>query len=81
MLADLNAKLLLKGGLNRYTEDKVKEIVVSDQGKTIKDVLEEYKVPLDQVQLVVLNGTTTKNLEPHFKDGDEVTVIPIIESG
>ncbi len=80
-MANINAKVILKGGLNWYNKNKITEIYISHSGKKLNSVLEEYNVPLEQVQFATVNGKMVKDNEYAIKDGDEIKVIPIIEGG
>lgn len=74
-------KVLLKGGLDHHVKDGAKELLVTQAGKTVRQVLEEHGVPLDQVQMVVVEGALSQDLDVEVADGKEFKVIPIIEGG
>ena len=74
-------KVLLKGGLERHVENGAKELVVTEAGKTVREILEAHGIPMDQVQMVVVEGALRQDLDIEIADGKAYKVIPIIEGG
>ena len=49
-------------------------------GQTVKDVLSALNVPLDEVQLVFINGIK-QDMTAILKDGDRIGIFPPIGGG
>jgi molybdopterin converting factor small subunit len=49
-------------------------------GQTVQDLLEALNVPIDDVQLVFINGVK-KDMTSTLKDGDRIGIFPPIGGG
>ncbi len=79
-MAEIKAKVMLKGGLEWLAKEKKREIIVEKSGMTLEEVLKEYNIPLEQIQFA-MKGDSMVDLSYKLEDGDEIAVVPIIESG
>jgi len=51
-----------------------------DEGTTIKKLFKQLRIPIDEAGLVVLNGEVTRE-DRVLRDGDRLTIIPIVSAG
>lgn len=62
------------------TGSPVPDVIEVNEKTTIKELLERYMVPLDNVKLIFLNGTHASGDEL-LQDGDRLGVFPPIAGG
>lgn len=61
--------------------DKKYHSIEIEEGTTVADLLfAQLKVPIDEVGLVVINGEVTRK-DKRLKDGDRLTIIPVVSGG
>lgn len=51
-----------------------------DNGVTVREILGRIDVPLHEVGLVVINGEKAAR-ETKVRDGDQITVFPVVSGG
>ena len=76
----MNVSINFYASLKRYMPGGKDGAIEIDKGTTIKEVLEQFKVPMDTVKLVFLNGLHS-NLDAELKDGDRLGVFPPVAGG
>jgi molybdopterin converting factor small subunit len=80
----MKVEVKLYASLGRYMPqaalEKGKGYLEVREGTTIKALLENLKVPLENVKLIFLNGIHAKDNEV-LKDGDRLGVFPPVAGG
>jgi sulfur-carrier protein len=80
----MKIEVKLYASLGRYMPQAVLErrqnYLEVGEGTTIKALLESFKVPLEAVKLIFLNGIHAKDNEV-LKDGDRLGVFPPVAGG
>lgn len=77
--ATSNIEIKLFASLQAYTPSNAKELAIFP-GQTVRDVLTALGVPLEEVQLVFVNGTRTE-MNTVLTGGERVGVFPPVGGG
>ena len=79
----MKVEMNLYASLKRYVPDKSGGTSCKaevDRGTTIVELLNEMKLPLDEIKIIFLNGRHAKGDEI-LKEGDRVGVFPPVAGG
>ena len=78
----MKIELRLYASLSVYAPEIGRNAVMVDagEGTTINDLLNRFKVPVDVVKMIFLNGVHAEGDEV-LKDGDRVGVFPPVAGG
>jgi len=72
-------ELRLFSSLNRFTP-KFAEKYPINAGKTVLDLLEELSIPIEEVNLVFINGSLG-NLKSILEGGEKISIFPPLVGG
>jgi sulfur-carrier protein len=81
---EVNVELKLRASLAKYAPDTPGRqgtvVIEIPEGKTIGEMLEGLRVPLESVKLVFLNGIHS-DMNQSLREGDRVGVFPPVAGG
>jgi len=76
----ISVTVKLFADLRVYGPDRT--VLVIQEGSTIKSILERYKIPKDDKNLIIMvNGRPHIQSDFVLRDGDTVAIFPIIAGG
>lgn len=79
----MRIEVRLFASLSRFLPEKTGHnacVLETEEGLTVRDLLERLKVPLDTVKIVFVNGVRTDQTAA-LEDGDRVGVFPPVAGG
>ncbi len=79
----MNVEVRLFASFTKYLPDSAeghKIIMTLNEGTTVKHVLEQLKVPLEEIKLVFINSVRA-DLEDVLKEGDRMGAFPPVAGG
>jgi molybdopterin synthase sulfur carrier subunit len=79
----MDIKLNLYASLAEYLPDKAlgnPNLIELQTGTTIKQLIEQLRIPLDSPRIIFLNGVHAP-LETRLRDGDRVGMFPPLAGG
>lgn len=73
--------VVLKGNLSWHDRQRRKKIIYQGGLSKPGEILSHLGIPLEQVQMIAVNGELLRNLDTELEEGTELKVYPIIEGG